>query len=465
MINFLLYLVESGICLGLLYLIFRIFLSKETFFRINRLYLLFSIPVSFIIPLINMPSPFLTAPATDPRFLFSPITRAPAQSLALVDIILIVYLLGVVFFLMRFGYKILQLSTLIRKYGYQICGKLKLVYIEEDTAPFSFFNYFFLNKSNISQHDLLRIIDHELVHINQHHSIDLIIIELLTIVEWFNPFVRPYKTSLKETHEYLADNQVIAQGCSRAKYQLLIFEQHVGMNLFEFVNNFNHSLIKRRITMMTKGKSKSWAKSKFLLLVPVICFLVLAFANPRPAASTDHAIDGKTIALDELAAPIKIEDQKTSKEEQHKKQEELMKKEQELKELYEKTDDPEKKKMIKQKLAEIQMAKEKEGWTKSPPKIISEKEYVEKTKKIKSLLATAEDPKIQKELKAKLKDLQEMKTKGLVKPTNINYEKEAQILKKMYEKEKDPEKRKKIKEKLDHLKQMAAKEKSKKKGK
>lgn len=211
---------------------------------------------------------------------------------------------------------------------------------------------------------------------------------------------------------------------------------------------------------MTKGKSKSWAKSKFLLLIPVICFLVLAFANPKPATSTDHVMinpDGKTADIQ------KTEDAK-KKEKEHKLQE-LVTKEQELKELYEKTDDPEKKKIIKQKLAEIQMAKEKEGWTKSPPKIISEKEYVEKTKKIKSLLATAEDPKIQKELKAKLKDLQEMKNKGLVKPTNINYEKEAQILKKMYEKEKDPEKKKKIKEKLDQLKQMAAKEKAKKKGK
>jgi len=237
----------------------------------------------------------------------------------------------------------------------------------------------------------------------------------------------------------------------------------VGMNLFEFVNNFNHSLIKRRITMMTKGKSKTWAKSKFLLLVPVICFLVLAFANPRPATSTDHAIDGKTISLDESEAPIKFEGQKTSKEEQHKKQEELMKKEQELKELLAKTENAEKRKMIKEKLAEIQKAKKKEGWEENGPTSISEKEYADKTKKIKQLLETTEDPKVKKELKLKLKDLEEMKKNGMVKPTNIDYEKESQILKKMYEKEKDPEKKKKIKEKLDQVRQMAAKEKEKKK--
>jgi len=459
MTDFLVYLVESGICLGLFYITYRIFLSGETFFRTNRLYLLMAIPLSFMLPRINMPSPFISAKNSGTGMLSAQGTLEATHSIGLMDIIGIVYLLGALFFLACFGYKLGQLWILVKKYGYQKCGKLKLVYLEEDTAPFSFFNYFFLNKSNISRHDLLRIIDHELVHINQHHSIDLIVIELLTIVQWFNPFVRPYKKSLKETHEYLADNQVIAQGCSRAKYQLLIFEQHVGMNLFEFVNNFNHSLIKRRITMMSKGESKSWAKSKFFLLVPVICFLVLAFADPKPAASTDHSF-----------VPVKITDQKTEaakKKEQEKKLKELQLKEKELKELYTKTDDPEKKKMIKEKLAEIQRAKESEGWVKAEngPTTISDKEYEETTKKIKTMLETTEDPKRKALLEAKLKDLQEMKTKGLVKPTNIDYEKEALILKEKYEKEKDPEKKKKIKEKLAQLKELAAKEKSKKKEK
>jgi Skp family chaperone for outer membrane proteins len=220
--------------------------------------------------------------------------------------------------------------------------------------------------------------------------------------------------------------------------------------------------------MMTKGESKSWAKSKFLLMIPVICFLVLAFANPRPATSTDHAVmnpDAKTITLEESPAPTKNEEQKMSKEEQHKKQEELLKKEQELKELLAKTDNPEKKKMIKDKLEEIQKAKKESGWEENGPTAISEKEYADKTAKIKKMLETTEDPKMKKELKLKLKDLEEMKAKGMVKPTNIDYEKEAEILKKMYEKEKDPEKKKKIEEKLKQMKQMAAKEKAKKKGK
>lgn len=471
--NFLLYMVESGICLGLFYLVYWAFLRKETFFAINRFFLMLSIPLSFLIPLINLASPIKTAPPMEQRHLFTPVSDIQANSFGLMDILWVIYLAGVGFFLARFAYKITQLFLLIKKNGYQKYGKINLVFINEDSAPFSFFNFFFLNKSNISQHDLLRIIDHELVHINQYHTLDLIIIELLTIVEWFNPFVRPYKTSLKETHEYLADNQVIAQGYSRAKYQLLIFEQHVGLKLFEFVNNFNHSLIKRRITMMTKSKSKTWAKSKLLLMIPVICFLVLAFAKPKPASPKAQAkmtTENALPTLDEPNGPATTEDQKASddkkkKEKQHKLQE-IMLKEKQLKEEYEKTDDPEKKKLIKEKLIEIQKMKEKEGWVEHNPGTITEEQYVETTKKIKTKLANTDDPEETKKLKAKLADLQEMKKKGLViSSTAIDYEKEAAKLKEMYEKTDDPEKKKLIKEKLMQIKEMLAKEKAKKKEK
>jgi hypothetical protein len=472
--NFLLYMVESSICLGLFYLVYWAFLRKETFFAINRLFLMLSIPLSFLIPLINLPSPIRTAPSIEQGHLFAPVSNLQTNSLGLMDMLWVIYLAGVGFFLVRFSYKIVQLLLLIKKNGYQKYGKINCVFIDEDSAPFSFFNFFFLNKSNVSQHDLLRIIDHELVHIKQYHTLDLIITELLTIVEWFNPFVRPYKTSLKEIHEYLADNHVIAQGCSRAKYQLLIFEQHVGLKLFEFVNNFNHSLIKRRITMMTKGKSKTWAKSKFLLMIPVICFLVLAFANPRPASSPAQAkmtSENAMPGLDEANGPAAAEDQKASDDEKKKEKGKMLKeiqlKEKKLKEEYEKTDDPEKKKLIKEKLIEIQHMKQQEGWIEHNPGTITEEQYVETTKKIKTKLANTDDPEETKKLKAKLADLQEMKKNGLVVPSTaaIDYEKEAAKLKELYEKTEDPKKKKLIKEKLMQIKEMLAKEKVKEKEK
>ncbi len=508
MSSFLLYLAESSVCLALFYLVYQAFLSRETFFSTNRFFLMFSIPLSFVIPLINIPSPFRTITAAHPQNYFSALSPIRTNPLGFMDILAVIYLLGVGFFLFRFGCKIFQLFLLIRKNGHQKCGRLKLVFIDQDTAPFSFFNFFFLNKSKISQHDLLRIIDHELVHVNQYHTIDLLIIELLTIVEWFNPFVRPYKKSLKETHEYLADNKVIAQGYSRAMYQMLIFEQHVGLKLFEFVNSFNQSLIKRRMTMMTRGKSKTWAKSKFLLLIPAICFLVLAFAHPRVVSPVDQAktnTDLVTPAVDDGNNQSQTKEQEQKDKE--KKLNEIMHKEQILIEKLEATNNPEERKLIKQKLAEIQKILKQEGLeitheeqmliekleATDDPEVrkelkmkleeiqkmkasegsgeaksitMTEQQYNDTVVKLKTMIEKSENPEETVKLKKKLADLMEMKEKGWVKSeTAIDYEAKAAELKKLWEKTDDPQKKKEIEEKLKQLKQMMQKEKEKKKEK
>jgi hypothetical protein len=498
MSSFLFYLAESSVCLALFYLIYRALLSRETFFSTNRFFLMFSIPLSFVIPLIDIPSPFRTITAAPPPGYHPALSPLRTNAFGFMDILTIIYLLGAGFFLFRFFYNIVQLFHLIRKSGHQKCGRLKLVFIDQNTAPFSFFNFFFLNKSNISQHDLLRIIDHELVHINQHHTIDLLIIELLSIVEWFNPFVRPYKKSIKETHEYLADDKVIAQGCSRAKYQMLIFEQHVGLKLFTFVNSFNQSLIKRRMTMMTKGKSKTWAKTKFLLLIPMIGFLVLAFAHPKAVSPT---VNAKLNAELGTSAPEdgnkKIQSTDQEKKEKEKRLNEIMHEEQMLIEKLEATDNPEERKQIKQKLIEIQKMLKQEGWEttneeqmliekleatedpevrkelkmkleeiqkmKTKPVTMSEQQYNDTITELKTLIEKSENPEETAKLKEKLADLMEMKEKGWVKSeTAIEYEAKAAELKKLWEKTDDPQKKKEIEEKLKQLKQMMQKEKEKK---
>ncbi|MGD8535859.1 MAG: M56 family metallopeptidase, partial [Candidatus Aminicenantes bacterium] len=355
--DFALYAIETGICLALFYSVYWIFLKKETFFAVNRLYLVSSVVFSFVIPFINIPSPIASRPLLEGSIVFSEVSRMPAQSLGISDILLLVYIWGVMFFLIRFVYQLLKVLILIRKSGVQKYNGLKVVFIEKDCSPFSFFNYVFINKSNISGDDFQRIIAHEMIHIKQYHSIDLLILEWLTIFQWFNPFVWPYKKSLKETHEYLADYAVIAQGCSAAKYQLLIFEQHVGVKLFELANNFNQSQIKRRITMMTKSKSKGLAKLKFLLIFPMVCFLILAFADSKtvrePEPADMESVDSAVPAEESSQAWTVKADQKLS-DEAKKMLEELKQIEMTIKELekqYEQTKDLEKRKKIKEKLA------------------------------------------------------------------------------------------------------------------
>ena len=127
--------------------------------------------------------------------------------------------------------------------------------------------------------------------------------EIVLSLQWFNPFVWPYKKALQETHEYLADSGVIAQGFSSVKYQLLMFEQHVGASLFEFGNNFKKSQIKRRIMMLSKIKSPKAAKLKLLLALPLAIALVLIFAEPRVAARTSAFLE-KSAPADPTQAKI-----------------------------------------------------------------------------------------------------------------------------------------------------------------
>ncbi len=486
--DFVIYIIESGISLALFYSVYWIFLKKETFFAINRIYLVSSVAFSFVIPFIHIPSPIASRPLLKGSAVFTEVSSMPAQSLGISDVLLLIYIWGVVFFLFRFVYQLLKVLMLIRKSGVQKYNGLKVVFIDKNCSAFSFFNYVFINKSNISDDDFQRIIAHEMIHIKQYHSIDLLILEWLTIFQWFNPFVWPYKKSLKETHEYLADYAVIAQGCSAAKYQLLIFEQHVGVKLFEFANNFNQSQIKRRITMMTKSKSKGLAKLKFLLIFPMLCFLILAFADSKtirePEPADLESVDS-AVPAEESSQAWTIEADQELSDEAKKMLDELKKIETIIKELekqYEQTTDLEKRKEIKEKLAVLL---EKRVYMHNK---LSEEHHVEikkvknvdatKIEELKELYAKTDDPEKKKQIKLKIAELEQKMDTGNAKYVKVDVspakydvyvdmekdanDAEVKLLKELYLKTDDPEKKKIIEKKLKELEKKEAMDEEKK---
>jgi hypothetical protein len=362
MASFLQFLLESAVCLTLFYGFYWLLLKNETFFILNRVYLVSALVLSFVIPLTKVTSPLLTrevAPLT-----FESMSQTPETGLFLsLSLVLgTVYALGVLILGARFISQLWRITHTIRNFPTQSCRDCRYVFIDTDTQPFSFFGHIFLNKEAISPHDLTRILAHERVHIKQYHSMDIILMELVTILQWFNPFVWPYKKSLKETHEYLADNAVIAQGCSAAGYQLLILEQHVGGKLVELAHNFHHSLIKRRITMMSRIKSKGTAKLKLLLILPLAAFLVLVLAEPKVVAQAGANDDSAVSATpqDKTDMQKKEEKLKAEKAEQEKKTMEVKKEQQviqakiqEVEVAIKETDDPKKQKKLKATLEEL----------------------------------------------------------------------------------------------------------------
>ncbi|RHR49783.1 hypothetical protein DWW90_19385 [Parabacteroides sp. AF17-28] len=154
-----------------------------------------------------------------------------------------------------------------------------LVLVNRAVAPFNWGRYIVLSLKDYSDYPD-EILTHELVHLRKHHSLDLIYAEVIVLLHWFNPAAWLLKRELQEVHEYQADMGVLKSGIDATKYQLLLVKKAVSASSYTFANSFNHSKIKKRITMMLKEKSNSWARLKLVLLIPVAACSMLAFARP-----------------------------------------------------------------------------------------------------------------------------------------------------------------------------------------
>ena len=295
-----LYLLQSGISLTLLYGVYWIFLRRDTFFVVNRTFLVASVMFSLLFPLLQINWLFPAELSSTYYVVLDIVTINAAkiettfgENLTAMQVLLVVYLTGITIFTIRFIFQLMQLGFLVFKNGISRHEGLRIVFIDSNYSPFSFFNLIFINRKEINQENIKEIITHEQVHIRQKHSADLILIELMTIVQWFNPFVWFYRISLKSLHEYLADEGVLLKGYNPVNYQNLLIGQYMGIQVNDLTNNFNHSLLKKRITMMTKSKSNYLSKLKVLLVTPVAFFLVVAF-TVSPVVKTVAQVDKQT---------------------------------------------------------------------------------------------------------------------------------------------------------------------------
>ena len=303
----LLYMVESTLCISVLYAIYWFFLRWDTFFQVNRFYLLAMVLFSMLFPLL----PFRWVPS-DPSaslaVLLEPVIITPAKveqtiqaNMQWIEIASVVYFTGVLIFLLRFAVQLIQLHRITRRFGIRQYNGQWVVFIDRGFSPFSFFNLVFVNEAVVPSESLPTILEHEQIHIRQRHSFDMILIELATIFQWFNPLIWLTGREMKSIHEYLADEGVLQNGVSRFIYQQMILNETMGIRVNNLTNNFNVSLLKKRIAMMTKTKSKKWAKSKVLIALPVL--LVLLFLLTARSYSNSEVLK---LAGNTMFAPVHL---------------------------------------------------------------------------------------------------------------------------------------------------------------
>ncbi|MDO6745123.1 energy transducer TonB [Tenacibaculum soleae] len=273
------YIIQVILFQALFVAVYDFFLSKETFFTKNRWYLLSTSVISFLLPFLKIPTIQKAVPYEYtillPEVVLSPqrvIEKAAwYQAINYVEMFFIV---GSLLFLTIFIIKLQRIARLIFKYGSENKHTYKLVLLPKNAKAFSFFNYIFLGKG-IPTEKQEKIIQHELVHSSQKHTLDLLFFEFLRIFMWFNPMVYVYQNRISLVHEYISDD-VVSKATEKENYINNLLADIFQVENISFVNQFyKHSLIKKRIIMMTKGKSKQVKQLKYLLLIPLLASMVL----------------------------------------------------------------------------------------------------------------------------------------------------------------------------------------------
>ena len=258
--------------------VYDFLLKRETFFQWNRMYLLFTSLFAYLIPFLKFYNPQEIVPLTYvvqlPEVLLSPtgtIEQYLEKPALFFNIFHIVFWIGIGISFLLFVLKLYGIFKLISSHEKQFKQKYWLVLLENNNA-FSFFKYLFLGQ-NIPAETQQQIIEHELVHIRQKHSVDLLFFEIQRVVFWFNPFSYLYQQRISELHEFIADAKAIKD---KKGYFNNLLAQTFGIQRISLINPFfKHSLIKKRIVMLHKNRSKQILKFKYLLLFPLLAAMLL----------------------------------------------------------------------------------------------------------------------------------------------------------------------------------------------
>lgn len=324
---FLLYQLKVAVILASFYLLYALLLRRETWHRLNRAILLSSMALSLILPLckitihreaplqpvaqqfqqpLSIPadiSPAAVIPASDaprteeftaPAYAQAPVeiieteavyetdtqvtVSSPAvkHSISWLDILFTVWAIGVLLTLIRLTVSIISISNIIRR-GRVACTRdgVRLIVTRMDTNPFSWMNNIVLTQQDYDSPNADAIIEHELSHVRNRHSWDLLITDLFAAIQWFNPAIYDLRSSLQEVHEYQADNSVIRHGYNTKSYQMMLIGKLALENGFSIANNFSKKNLSNRISMMNK-KNSPFARAWKALFVPVLTGLFLA---------------------------------------------------------------------------------------------------------------------------------------------------------------------------------------------
>ncbi|MFT4645270.1 MAG: bla regulator protein BlaR1 [Planctomycetota bacterium] len=294
------YLLKSAVLIALFYGFYKLILQRETFFQLNRLYLIIGILTAAIIPFIVIPIYVEFQVPTKQNLIFTEVNSQELiqESINWFQVIKLLYISGILFFSSKFILNFISLSNLIVKNSKVKISNYTFVKTDKSNSPFSFFNYIVYNPLQFKKSELEQIIIHEKIHANQLHSIDILISQIAIVLFWFNPFIWFYKNEIEQNLEFIADDLTQQKTNCEKSYQKLLLKSSLYKNKLALTNNFYNSLIKKRIIMLHKNRSKSTSQWKYLLIFPLITAFIFTF-NTKIIAQNSVSDENKEIIIEE----------------------------------------------------------------------------------------------------------------------------------------------------------------------
>ncbi|MBO5498956.1 MAG: M56 family metallopeptidase [Bacteroidales bacterium] len=311
MTDFLIYQGKAAVALAVFYMFYRLLLSKETFHRFNRIVLLGTAALSFILPLcvitfkkvVVLPAMTASSETVVSEVTGTAVTMVPEASEPIWPIILcIIFCIGALTVLANTVISIIGIRRIISSGSSQTLESGEtLIITETDTAPFSWMKYIVISREDYES-GYSQILTHEKAHIALRHSSDILFVDMITALQWFNPAIWMLKADLRALHEFEADDAVLRSGANIKEYQYLLIRKAVSKSGYSVANSFNHSTLKARITMMLNKKSSRMSAWKALYVIPLVGISLAATAETK----VDYQYEGQepVAAADTLKARV-----------------------------------------------------------------------------------------------------------------------------------------------------------------
>lgn len=286
--NIIIYLVKCSLAIAALYIFYRVFFRRLTFYNNNRWFLTGFSMACFVFPFINIGQWFQQQELQETAVIdWVPVISLPLQeeytttivaadSVSIYGVIAAILGIGMVVMLLRLLIQMWSFRKLVQKATVLHAGNTTIYEMTDHVIPFSFGNAIFINPALHSEAELEKIIQHEFIHVKEKHSIDIIWGEILQIVCWYNPFAWMLKKAIRQNLEFIADQKVLQRGYSKKEYQYLLLKV-MGTQPFRIATGFSFFSLKKRIAMMNKNKTSRFHALQFLLLLPVVALLLLSF--------------------------------------------------------------------------------------------------------------------------------------------------------------------------------------------